>query len=317
MRNQKEIKKLISIVTPCFNEEENVELMYKRIKEIMSDYKQYDYEHIFIDNSSNDKTVIILKEIAKKDDNVKIIVNTRNFGIVRSPFHGVLQSSGDAVIIISADFQDPPELISEFIKLWENGYKVVLGVKKTSEENILMYSLRKLYYNLVTNMSQVELVKNATGYGLYDKKIVEILRQLNDPYPYVRGILSDIGYPIAKIYYNQPRRKRGITKNNFYSLYDMAMLGITSYSKVPLRLATLFGFLLSAINLLIAIVYLVYKLLFWKSFSLGLAPIIIGMFLFFSVILFFMGILGEYILAIHTQVMRRPLVIEKERINFK
>ena len=311
------MKKLISIVTPCLNEEGNVELLYDKVKEIMSNYKQYDYEHIFIDNSSTDRTVPILKEIAKKDKRLKIIVNTRNFGAIRSPIHAILQANGEVIINISADFQDPPpELIPEFIKKWEEGYKIVLGVKKNSQENALMFLIRKFYYNLVNKISNIDLIKNATGFGLYDREIVNILRKIDDPYPYLRGILCEIGFNIAKIYYVQQKRKKGITKNNFYILYDYAMLGIVSSSKVPLRFATFFGFGFSILNLIVAFVYLVYKLLFWKSFSLGIAPIVIGLFFFFSVNLFFLGIVGEYILAIYTQVLKRPLVIEKERINF-
>ncbi|MEM0465169.1 MAG: glycosyltransferase family 2 protein [Candidatus Pacearchaeota archaeon] len=310
-------KKLISIVTPTFNEEENVELLYNKIKEIMEGYKnKYDYEHIFIDNCSTDRTVEILKEIAKKDKNVKIIVNSRNFGIVRSPYYGLLQTKGDCSILISADFQEPPELINHFIKKWEEGYKIVVAVKKSSKENIIFFLIRKLYYNILKKLSEVDLIKNYMGFGLYDKEIIEILKKLDDPYPYLRGIICDIGFEKAKIPYIQPKRKRGITKNNFYSLYDMAMLGITSHSKIPLRIATFSGFILSILSLIIALIYFIYKIIFWKSFSLGTAPLIIGLFFFSSINLFFLGILGEYIASIHTQVLKRPLVIEKERINF-
>ncbi len=306
----------ISVVTACYNEEDNVRELYQQVKEAFSRLPGYQYEHIFIDNASQDRTVPILKEIAAKDKNVKIIVNTRNFGHIRSPFHGLLQSNGDAVISLVADLQDPPSLIPDFIQKWEEGYKIVIGVKKQSKEPRLMFTIRKLFYNLLGTLSEIEQVKNFTGFGLYDKKIIEILRSIDDPYPYFRGLIADIGYDICRIEYVQPKRKKGITKNNFYSLYDMAMLGITNYSKVPLRLATMLGFSIAVISFLVALVYLIYKLIFWQGFQLGMAPLIIGIFFFSAVQLFFIGIIGEYIGSIHTQVLKRPLVIEKERVNF-
>ncbi|MCL6588758.1 MAG: glycosyltransferase family 2 protein [Firmicutes bacterium] len=307
----------ISIVTPCYNEEENVELLYEKVKEQMERLEGYSYEHIFIDNASVDKTVAILKDIAARDKRVKIIVNSRNFGHIRSPYYALLQAKGDAVMAMAADLQDPPELIPEFIRKWEEGYKIVIGVKKNSEESPLFFAVRKIYYNLVSKLSEIELVKNFTGFGLYDKKIIEILRQVNDPYPYFRGLICDIGFERAEIEYIQPARKRGFTKNNFYTLYDIGMLGITNHSKVPLRLAAMLGFGLAILSLLVAIVYFVYKLFFWTGFNVGAAPVVIGLFFFSSVQLFFSGILGEYIGAIHTQVLNRPLVVEKERVNFE
>lgn len=309
--------KFISIVTPCFNEEENIEEIYKQVKERFDNLSEYKYEHIFIDNASADNTVAILKRLAKEDRNIKIIVNARNFGHIRSPYYAMLQAKGDAVISIVADLQDPTEMIPSFIKKWEEGYKVVLGVKVSSGETFLMFNIRKMYYNFINRVSEIELTKNNTGFGLYDKSVIEILRQIDDPYPYFRGLISDIGFESYKIQYKQPARKRGITKNNFYTLYDIAMLGITNHSKLPLRLAAMSGFLLSALSLLIAMVYLIYKILFWNSFSLGMAPVVIGIFFFSSVQLFFTGIIGEYIGSIHTQVLKRPLVIERERINFE
>jgi glycosyltransferase involved in cell wall biosynthesis len=308
--------KLISIMTPCYNEEENVEGVYTQVKEVFANLRHYRYEHIFIDNASTDKTVPILKEIAKRDKNVKIIVNARNFGHIRSPYHALLQAQGDAVIAIVADLQDPPSMIADFIKKWEAGYKVVVGIKKYSEESLLMFNIRKLYYRVIGKLSEIELLKDFTGFGLYDKAIIDILRQINDPYPYFRGLIADIGFEIAKIEYTQPARRRGITKNNFYSLYDTAMLGITNHSKVPLRFATMLGFMASVLSLTIAFCYFIYKLVYWNTFSVGIAPLVIGLFLFSSVQLFFLGIIGEYIGSIHTQVLKRPLVIEKERINF-
>lgn len=309
--------KPISVVTACYNEEENVEELYRRVKEVFATkLPGYTYEHIFIDNASTDRTVEILKEIAQRDKNLKIIVNARNFGHIRSPFHGLLQCRGDAVISLAADLQDPPDMIVDFIKKWEEGYKIVVGVKKGSQEARWMFAIRNLFYRIIGTLSEIEQVRGFTGFGLYDKKVIEILRQIDDPYPYFRGLISDIGFDIAKIAYSQPARKRGITKNNFYTLYDMAMLGITNHSKVPLRLATMLGFSISVLCLLVASGYFVYKLIFWQRFDVGIAPLVIGFFFFAAVQLFFIGILGEYIGAIHTQVLKRPLVIEKERVNF-
>jgi glycosyltransferase involved in cell wall biosynthesis len=308
--------KLISVVTPCFNEEDNVETLYMKVKEQFAALPQYNYEHIFIDNASKDKTVEILRGIAAKDKNVRVIVNARNFGHIRSPYHANLQASGDAIIDMAADLQDPPELIGPLLKKWEKGYKIVLGVKTNSEESKPMFIIRKFYYAFINRLSEIELVKNSTGFGLYDRRVIEILREMDDVYPYFRGLTAEIGFESAKIEYVQPSRKRGITKNNFYTLYDMAMLGITNHSKIPLRMATLLGFGGSALSLCVALIYFVYKIVFWKSFSVGMAPIVIGLFLFSSVQLFFLGIIGEYIGSIHTQVMKRPLVVERERINF-
>lgn len=308
--------KLISIVSPCYNEEGNVEELYRQVKKIFTDLPSYRYEYIFIDNASTDKTVDVLKKIAKSDKNLKIIVNARNFGHLRSPYHGLLQATGDAVIFLASDLQDPPALIRDFIKKWEEGYKVVLAIKTQSKESVAMFLIRRMYYNFMNKLSEIELVKNATGFGLYDRQVIKILKEINDPYPYVRGLIAEIGFEIAKIEYTQPARKRGITKNNFYTLYDFAVLGLTSHSKIPLRLATMLGFTMSLLSLFVALGYFIYKLVFWDSFTVGIAPIVIGLFLFSSVQLFFLGIVGEYIGSIHTQVLKRPLVVEKERINF-
>lgn len=309
-------KKLISIVTPCYNEEKNVEEVYKQVKTVFSTLPGYKYEHIFIDNASKDSTVSILKKIAMDDKNVKIIVNTRNFGHIRSPYYAMMQAKGDAVISIVSDLQDPPSMIADFIKKWEEGYKIVVGVKNKSEEPFFIFSVRKFYYKLINRLSDTELIKNFTGFGLYAKVIIDNLREFNDPYPYFRGLIAELGFETAKITYKQPKRKKGITKNNFYTLYDMAMLGITNYSKIPLRMATFVGFGASIVSLFVGLFYFVYKLVFWKSFVLGSAPLVVGLFFFAAVQLFFIGIIGEYIGSIHTQVLKRPLVIEKERINF-
>jgi len=308
--------KKISIVTPCFNEEANVEAVYSKVKEIFQKIGAYEYEHIFIDNASVDGTQAILRKLAAADRNVKVIFNTRNFGHIRSPFYGLTQTTGDAAILLVADFQDPPELISEFLRKWESGYKVVLGIKTNSGESGLMFALRKFYYNLVDGLSEVRINKNNTGFGLYDKAVVSEFRKLDEPYPFLRGLVSELGYAPARVEYFQPARKRGITKNNFYTLYDIGMLGIINHSKVPLRLAIFTGAFFAVLNLLVALGYLVYKLAYWNSFYLGIAPVVIGLFLFASVQLIFLGVIGEYIGAIYTHTLKRPLVIEKERINF-
>jgi len=305
----------ISVVTPCFNEQDNVHELYRRIHDAFEGLA-YEYEHIYIDNASTDGTVELLRGLAAHDKRVKVILNTRNFGHIRSPFHALLQASGDAVIAMASDLQDPPERIPEFIRMWEEGYKVVVGVKTHSQEPGLFFFLRSMYYRVLRTLSDIELIDNFTGFGLYDKKVIETLRQCNDPYPYFRGLIADLGFEYAQVEFDQPRRRRGVTKNNFYTLYDMAMLGVTSYTKIPLRVATILGFLSAAISFLIGLVYLVYKLVDWPNFSLGLAPVVIGLFFLGSVQLFFLGIVGEYIGSIYTLAIRRPLVIEKERINF-
>lgn len=309
------MNKLISIVTPCYNEEDNVDELCRRVSEVMKTLP-YRYEHICIDNHSSDRTVEKLKAIAEHDKNVKIIVNSRNFGHIRSPYYALLQTSGDAAVLIASDLQDPPEMIREFVEKWEAGYKTVMAVKPESEESVLMFRIRKLYYRTITRISEVPLVKNATGAGLFDRAVLDVLRKLDDPYPYFRGLVCEIGFPIATVPFKQPRRARGVTKNNFYTLYDIAMLGITNHSKVPLRLMAMAGFGLAGVSLLIAFGFLIAKLVFWDSFSLGMAPVLIGLFFFGALQMFFIGLLGEYVGAIHTQVRNMPLVIESERVNF-
>ena len=308
--------KKITVVTPCFNEEANVAEVYRQVKEVFAGLPQYEYEHIFIDNASTDKTADILKSLAVHDSFLKIIVNARNFGHIRSPFYAFLQARGDAVVALKADLQDPPILIKDFIKKWEEGYKIVVGVKSKSYENLLMSAIRKLYYNIISKFAEIDQIKNFDGFGLYDRKFVEELRRFDDPYPYFRGLVSEVGFSRAEIEYIQAERKNGKSKNNFYTLYDMAMLGFVSHSKLPLRLASFIGFGASIISFLLGLVYFIYKLFFWYSFELGLAPLIIGLFFFASIQLFFIGVIGEYIGAIYTQVRKRPLVIERERINF-
>ena len=309
--------KKISVVTPCYNEEGNIEEIYLQVKQIFADLEKYDYEHLFIDNASQDKTVDILKSIAIKDPNIKIIVNARNFGAIRSIYYGIIQPDADAVVLIFADLQDPPDLIVDFIKKWEEGYHIVKGIKTSSEENFLLYSIRSFYYFLVTQLSDIKPTAHFTGFGLYDKKFTEVLKKIDDPYPYLRGIISEIGFDSAEIEYKQRQRKKGKSSyRNFYRLYDAAMLGITSHSSVPLRIATFLGFALSLLSLLVALGYLIAKLLFWDYFPLGTAPVTVGLFLLASVQLFFIGIIGEYIGLMHMRILKRPLVVERERINF-
>ncbi len=310
--------KLISVITPCYNEEENIEQLYLCIKNIFKDLLAYDYEHIFIDNDSHDRSKEILREIASKDKNIKVIFNTRNFGHIRSPLHAIFQASGDAIIIVAGDFQDPPEMIVDFLKKWEEGNKIVIGIKNKSKENIFMFFIRKMFYKTLNKFSDIELIKNFTGFGLYDRSFIDIVKKINDPYPYFRGLIPEFGLQRFEIEYLQPKRKRGKSSHSFIILYDIAMLGFVNYSKIPLRMASFVGFFIAILSFLIALGYLVYKLLFWQEFNLGLAPLIIGFFFFSSVQLIFIGIIGEYVGSILTQIQQkeRPLVIEKERINF-
>ena len=308
--------KLISIISPCFNEEGNVRELRDAIRAVFAAMPQYDYEHIFIDNASRDRTATILRELAAEDKHVRVILNARNFGHIRSPQHALMQTRGDAVICMASDFQDPPALIADFIAKWEQGYRIVLGVKATSDETLLLSQVRRAYYRFIKRLSDIDVVENATGFGLLDRAVVEAMRRIDDPYPYGRGLLAEIGFEAARIPFHKPARRRGITKNNFYTLYDLAMLGITNHSRIPLRIATMLGFIMSLLSLLMAIGYLIAKLLLWYYFPVGIAPVLIVIFFFASVQLFFIGILGEYIGTILTQVQKRPLVIEKERINF-
>jgi len=308
--------RLISVMTPCYNEEGNVREMYEAVKTVFAGLPQYRYEHLFIDNASKDRTPVILRELAARDRNVKVILNARNFGHVRSGYHALLQAHGDAVIALACDFQDPPDLIPEFLRRWEAGSKVVLGVKESADENGLFYTLRDRYYRTLARIADIELVRQSTGFGCYDQVVIEALRRIDDPYPYFRGLVAEIGFEPSLIPFRQPERKRGISSQNFYTLYDLAFLGIVNHSKVPLRMATMTGFALAILSLLVALGYLAAKLLFWNQFSLGIAPILIGFFFLTAVQLFFIGIVGEYIGAIYTQVRHHPHVFEKDRINF-
>lgn len=307
---------LLSIVTPCYNEEDNVDELYAQVKAAIADLTKYDFELIFIDNHSQDNTVAKLKRLAAADPMVKVIINTRNFGHIRSPYYGILQSRGLATIYLASDLQDPPELIPQFIRHWEEGYKLVMAVKPISKGVAWVHALRKAYYRFLDDISDITLVSDATGFGLYDREVLDHLRKIDDPYPFLRGLICELGYEIKTIPFEQPRRLRGISKNNLYTLYDIAMLGIVSHSKVPIRIAAFTGFALGLISMLVAIVFVLLKLMFWDSFPLGIAPVVIGLFFLFGIQLMFIGILGEYIGSIHSYVQRRPVVVEKERINF-
>jgi glycosyltransferase involved in cell wall biosynthesis len=305
----------ISIITPTYNEVENIEKLYLEIKNQFVKIS-CDYEHIIIDNCSKDGTIDKIKKLASTDENLKIIINSKNYGHIRSPFYGLLQSSGEASILMASDFQDPVELIPEYIEKWKKGCKIVLGEKNTSEESNIKFSLRKLFYNFLNKISDFELTKNTTGSGIFDKSVIEKLKKINDPYPYFRGLIAELGEEIETIKFNQPLRKHGVTKNNIATLYDIGILGIVKHSRTPLRFMVVLGFISSVISLLIGIFYLVYKLFFWKSFALGLAPIIIGIFIVSSIHITLLGLVGEYIGVILLHQRNLPLVIEKERINF-
>ena len=310
--------KTVSIVVPCYNEEENVEPLSQAIISIFEkELPDYRYELIFIDNDSADSTRDIIRRLCAGNPDIKGIFNAKNFGQFNSPYYGMLQSTGDCTILIAADFQDPVEMIPKYVKEWENGYKIVIGIKKSSKESKIMYWLRSCYYKMIKKLSDVEQIEHFTGFGLYDKKFMDVLRNLDDPTPFLRGIVAELGFKRKEIPYEKPKRRAGKTSNNFYRLYDAAMLSITSYTKVGLRLATIFGSICSVISMVVAVVYLVMKLLYWDRFPAGMAPMLIGMCFLGSVQIFFIGLVGEYILTINARVMKRPLVVEEERLNFK
>ena len=309
--------KKISVLIPCYNEAENVGPISRAVTEILEkELPQYDYELVFIDNDATDGTRDLIRGLCADNPRIKAILNARNFGQFNSPYYGMLQVTGDCVIEMVADFQDPVEMIPKYIHEWEKGYKIVIGIKTSSKENRLMYWLRSCYYKTIKKLSDVEQIEHFTGSGLYDREFIEVLRNLDDPTPFLRGIVAELGYRRKEIPYEQPRRRAGKTHNNLYRLYDAAMLSVTSYTKAGLRLATIFGSICAVVSMLIAMVYLVMKLIWWDRFPAGMAPMLIGMLFLGSVQLFFIGFLGEYIMSINQRVMKRPLVIEEERINF-
>lgn len=308
--------KTISIVIPCYNEEENVRPLSEAIQKIFKEQlANYQYELLYIDNDSKDNTREVLRQMCRENLNIKAIFNAKNFGQFNSPYYGMLQTQGDATMLMAADFQDPVEMIPEYIKAWEEGYKIAIGIKETSSENIFMYKMRSLYYKIIKKLSDVEQIEHFTGFGLYDKEFIEVLRKLDDPTPFLRGIVAELGFRRKEIPYRQPKRRAGKTSNNFYKLYDAAMLSITSYTKVGLRLATFLGAVSCSVSIVAAIVYLIMKLMYWERFPAGMTPILIGMLFLGSVQIFFIGMIGEYILTINQRVMKRPLVVEEERIN--
>jgi glycosyltransferase involved in cell wall biosynthesis len=312
------IKRKISIVSGTFNEEENIDELHSRISEAIFPWaKKYDFEIIVIDNASTDNTVKKLREIGPKDNRLKIIVNTRNFGHIRSPYWGILQANGDAVIYLASDLQDPPELINEFIQEWEKGWKIVFAVKPTSQASTFFHLLRKIYYRLLNSISEIELINDATGFGIYDKRVIDDLREIRDPYPYLRGLICELGYPIKTLPFNQPPRRRGFSKNNIYTLYDIAMLGLVSHSILPLRIAGILGFMISGMSALAAMIYLMLMLVRWNDFHAGIAPLVIGACFFLGLLFGFIGFLGEYIGSIHNYIKKRPIVVEKERFDFE
>lgn len=305
-------------MVPCYNEEENVVPMSEAlIRMFAEDLPEYDYEILFIDNHSTDMTRVKLRKLCGENKKIKAIFNARNFGQFNSPYYGLLQTTGDCVVSVCADFQDPVEMVPQFVAEWEKGYKIVIGRKTKSQENPLMYRLRGIYYRLIRKMSSVEQIEQFTGFGLYDKDFIQVLRDLHDPTPFIRGIVAELGYERKELEYEQPKRRAGKTHNNWYSLYDAAMLSFTSYTKVGLRLATFGGFFMGIVSFIIAVVYLILKLTNWYGFEAGMAPVLIGVFLLGSMQLFFIGLMGEYILSMNARLMNRPLVVEEERLNFE
>lgn len=311
------MKKKISVVIPTYNEEGNVKPLAQAIVDVMeNELSEYNYEIIFIDNHSKDKTKMYLRQMCKENKHIKAIFNARNFGQLRSPVYGLKQAYGDCVIRMCADFQDPVDMIVKFVREWEQGWKIVVGIKKSSKEKKLMYLLRTCYYKLIRKITDIDHIEHFTGFGLYDKSFVDVVRDLHDSMPYLRGIIAELGYDYKEIPYQQQKRKSGKSKNNFYSLYDYAMIGITSYSKVVLRMATFMGLFVGGASFVVALIYLVLKLMYWERFSAGIAPLVIGVFFLGAMQLFFTGLLGEYVLSINTRVLDRPLVVVEEKLNF-
>ncbi len=310
--------KKISVLIPCYNEEENVEAMTDALVKMFGEYLgSYDYEIVFIDNDSRDKTRPILRQICEQNKKVKAIFNAKNFGQFNSPYYGMLQTTGDCTVLLACDFQDPVEMIPKFVKEWENGNKIVIGIKKSSKESRIMYGLRTIYYKTVKKLSSVEQIEHFTGFGLYDKVFIQVLRDLKDPTPFLRGVVAELGFKRKDLPYEQPKRRAGKTSNNLFTLYDAAMLSITSYTKFAMRLCTFVGIGCGIISFLVGIIYLIMKLVWWDRFVAGTAPMLIGLLFLGAILLFFLGMMGEYILSINQRLMNRPLVVEEERVNFE
>lgn len=311
------IMKKVSIVVPTFNEQDNIIPLYQELVKIMKlELSNYDYEIIFIDNYSLDNTRSEIRKLCSEDVKVKAVFNAKNFGAYNSQVYGMCQSTGDCTIMMCADFQEPPEMIPKFIAEWENSYPVVIGIKTSSKESFIMYTLRSIYYKTIRKMSNIEQIEHFTGFGLYDASFVDTVRKLNDPIPFLRGIVAELAGKIKKIPYQQEKRRSGISSCNWYNLYDAAMLSFTAYTKIGLRLATFLGFVFSVLSFFVACFYFVLKLIYWDSFAMGMAALIIGLFMFSSIQMLFIGFLGEYIMNMNTRIMNRPLIIEEERINF-
>ena len=310
------MKKTITILTPTYNEVGNIDELYSRISKVIVKNPNYKFEHLFIDNASNDGSIDKIKQIAKKNKKVKLIVNARNFGPEASIMHALKQIQTDACIYIVSDLQDPPELIPDLIKKWEEGFKIVGLVKTESEESKFIFFLRQLYYRLLTKISAIPPIENFSGSGLIDREVIKILKDINDPVPFIRGLLVEIGLSMAIVYFKQPIRKKGVSSYSFLKLYQAAIEGITNHSKVPIKIMSIFGFVLSFLSFILAMTYLFLKIFFWDTFEIGMASLLIGLFFFGSIQMFFLGIIGEYISIIHTRVRKMPLVIELERTNF-
>ena len=307
---------LVTIVSGCFNESENIPELHRRISEVMSSMPRYEYEVLIADNASTDTTQDVIRSVAITDRRFKAIFNVRNFGHIRSSYHALLQAQGDVVILMASDLEDPPELIRELLREWEDGFKVVAAVRRSTAETGIYPILRHIYYGLINRLSDVNMIENYTGFGAYDKQVISILRQINDPYPYLRGLVCELGFPIARVPFDKPYRQRGISKGTFYVYLDMALLGLVNHSKLPLRLSTLFGACVSLLSFAVGTFYLFMKLLFWESMQIGVAPVVVGMFFMMGVMLIMLGLVGEYIALVVTHTLNRPLVIEKERLNF-
>jgi len=309
--------KKISIMVPCYNEEENVVPLSEALIDMFkNDLPNYEYDILFIDNASTDTTRIKIRALCEGNPKIRAIFNAKNFGQFNSPYYGILQTDGDCTIPVCADFQDPIELIPELVKKWEEDYKIVCAIKSHSKENKIMYFLRSVYYKMIKKMSSSEQIEHFTGFGLYDKSFVQILRDLDDPIPFIRGIIGELGYKRTEIEYMQPKRRAGKTHNNFYTLYDAAMLSFTSYTKIGLRLATFIGAIFAGLSIIVGIIYLVLKIIYWDRFMAGMAPLILIVSFMSSLQIFFIGLMGEYILSMNKRLMNRPLVIEEERLNF-